>query len=126
MQVVIAVAVGGALGSLARYFLATWVARWLGSGFPFGTLAVNVLGSFVMGVLVELMALRWGVGPVVRAFMTVGFLGGFTTFSAFSLDVALLVGRGTPALAAGYVAASVVASIAGLFAGILLLRAVLA
>ena len=126
MKLVLAVAAGGALGSLARYLLSGQVGRLLGIGFPWGTLAVNILGSFVMGVLVELLAVRWSVSPELRAFLTVGILGGFTTFSAFSLEVVLLLERGQTVAAAAYVVASVALSVGALFLGLQLLRELLA
>ena len=126
MKLMLAVAAGGALGSLARYLLSGQVGRLLGIGFPWGTLVVNILGSFVMGVLVELLALRWSVSPELRAFLTVGILGGFTTFSAFSLEVALLLERGQTVAAATYVVASVALSVGALFLGLMLLRELLA
>ena len=88
------VALGGAIGSAARYGVNILVgtAAWRRE-FPWHTLIVNVLGCFIMGLLVELMALKLNVGNEVRAFLTTGILGGFTTFSAFSLDFALLVER---------------------------------
>ena len=73
---------------------------WLGSGFPWGIFIVNVLGGFVMGALVEAMALRWSLSPEWRTFLTVGILGGFTTFSSFALDTVLLMQRGDFGLAA--------------------------
>jgi CrcB protein len=126
VKLVLAIAAGGALGSAARYLFAGQVARLVGGGFPWGVMAVNVVGSLIMGLLVELMALKWSVSPEMRAFLTVGVLGGFTTFSSFSLDAALLVERGdwTPALA--YVLGSVALSICALFAGLWLMRQVLA
>lgn len=122
MNALIAVAAGGAAGSVLRYLVGLQAGRWLGSGFPWGTLAVNVAGCFVMGLLVELMALHWSPGPALRTFLTVGLLGGFTTFSAFSLDVALLAERGDLALTLLYAAASVLLSVGGLFAGLHLIR----
>lgn len=126
MNVVLAVAAGGALGSVARYFMAAQVNHWMGPGFPYGTLVVNALGGLVMGILIETMALRWSPTPELRAFLTVGILGGFTTFSAFSLDVVLLVERGEWLKALAYVASSVVLSVGALFAGMRALRAVMA
>ena len=126
MKLMLAVAAGGALGSLARYLLSGQVGRLLGIGFPWGTLAVNILGSFVMGVLVELLAVRWSVSPELRAFLTVGILGGFTTFSAFSLEVVVLLERGQTVAAAAYVVASVALSVGALFLGLQLLRELLA
>ncbi len=126
MKLVIAIALGGAVGAVGRHFVGAQMLRLLGSGFPWGTLTVNVLGSFVMGALVELMALRWSVGPELRAFMTVGILGAFTTFSTFSLDVAVLGERGDLALAGLYAVLSVALSVGGLFAGLWLFRTLLA
>lgn len=123
MKLLLAIAAGGAVGALGRHFVGVYALRWLGSGFPFGTLTVNIVGSFLMGVLITLMAVKWNVGNELRAFLTVGILGGFTTFSAFSLDFATLVERGETALAAGYVLASVTLALAGIFAGMHLMRA---
>jgi CrcB protein len=120
----LAVAAGGAAGSVARFMALMVIGRWLDGGFPFGTLVVNVIGSFVMGVLVELFALAWNPSMEMRAFLTIGVLGGFTTFSTFSLDVALLVQRGELASAALYTVVSVLFSVGGLFAGLYLIRGV--
>lgn len=122
---VLAVAAGGAAGSVARYLLMGRVAQWLGTGFPWGTLAVNVIGCAVYGVLIELFARVWLVGGETRALLFVGFLGGFTTFSAFSFDVFMLYERGALAAAIGYVLVSVVGSILALFAAVFVLRAAL-
>ncbi|MEX0582986.1 MAG: fluoride efflux transporter CrcB [Sneathiella sp.] len=126
MNMFLSVAIGGALGACARYGVAQVMLRQFGSGFPYGTLFVNILGSFLMGVLIEIIALRWSPSPELRVLLVTGFLGGFTTFSAFSLDVALLIEKGETLSAAGYILMSVVLSIAGLFAGLHLMRAVLA
>src|SRR3546814_306647 len=126
MNMLVAIAVGGAIGALGRHYVNVAMAGWLGHGFPWGTVTVNILGSFVMGVLVEAMALAWSVSPELRAVLTVGFLGAFTTFSTFSLDVATLYGRGHLGLAAFYVLISVTAAIAALFLGLKLARLVLA
>ena len=96
------VALGGAIGSAARYGVNVISGRLLGDAFPWHTLTVNVLGCFIMGLLVELMALKLNVGNEMRAFLTTGILGGFTTFSAFSLDFALLAERKSYALAGAY------------------------
>lgn len=122
----LAVAVGGALGSVTRHMLAGRIMAWLGSGFPWGIFIVNVLGGFVMGALVEAMALRWSLSPEWRAFLTVGVLGGFTTFSSFSLDTVLLMQRGDYALAAVYVIGSVALSVGALFGAMMLVRAAFA
>lgn len=122
MPMILWVAAGGALGSAARYLVNVAAGRLLGPEFPWGTLAVNVAGSFVMGLLIALMALKMQVSQEVRAFLTTGVLGGFTTFSAFSLDFALLVERRETGLAALYVIASVGLSLAAIFAGLRLGR----
>ena len=119
------VALGGAIGASARYGVGVQAVKWFGFGFPWGTLTVNIAGSFLMGVLIELMALKFSVSQDIRAFLTVGILGGFTTFSAFSLDFAVLVERKEMMLAGLYAAGSVGLSIAALFAGLWLMRTVL-
>ena len=126
MKMILAVAVGGALGSVARHLMAARITAWLGSGFPWGIFTINVLGGLIMGVLVELMALRWSLSGEWRAFLTVGILGGFTTFSSFSLDVVLLMERGDHTLAALYVIGSVALSVGALFGAMMLVRTVLA
>jgi len=122
MTVLIAVFVGGGLGSLARLFLAGGIGRITSISFPWGILVVNVLGGLAMGVIVELGALKLNYTPELRAALTTGFLGGFTTFSAFSLDTALLIERGDWLNAALYVTASVVLSIGALFAAMWAIR----
>ena len=122
MKLILAIATGGAIGAVGRHYVGVYALKWLGAAFPYGTLAVNVIGSFLMGVLVIAMTVKWNVGNELRAFLTVGLLGGFTTFSAFSLDFATLMERGETALAAGYAAASVVLALAGVFAGMHLMR----
>lgn len=124
-MMIAAVAVGGAAGSVARYLTMGAIGHWLGTSFPFGTLAVNVLGSLIMGVLVEASALAWSPSPELRALLTVGVLGGFTTFSTFSLDAAVLIERQQQGLAAVYAVVSVAASVAALFAGMAVVRSLL-
>ena len=109
------------LGGMARHAVNMAAAR-LGYAFPWGTLAVNVVGSFLMGVLVAWFALRTGVPQHVKLFLTTGVLGGFTTFSAFSLDAALMWERGALAELALYVSASVILAVVGLFAGMAAVR----
>jgi CrcB protein len=116
------VALGGAFGALARYLMVGRIEHWLGAGFPFGTLAVNVLGSFLMGVLIELMALVWSPSAEMRALLTVGVLGSFTSFSALSVETLMLVESGAPGQAALYAFASVLLSLAGIFGGMRLFR----
>ena len=118
------VAAGGALGSVARYLSMVLIGQTVGAGFPWGTLFVNIAGSAVMGVLAELGALVWQPSPDLRVFLTVGILGGFTTFSTFSLDVAVLVDRHSWAVAALYVALSVLLSVGALFAAMAAVRQV--
>jgi CrcB protein len=113
---------GGGVGAAARHGVNVLAGRWLGLAFPYGTLIVNVTGSLIMGALVAYFAFRGDASQHWRLFLTTGILGGYTTFSAFSLDAALLYERGEPWLAAFYVAASVGLSIGGLFAGLIFVR----
>jgi CrcB protein len=122
MRIPLAVAAGGAIGASARYRLVGGLDHWLGAGFPMGTLAVNALGSFMIGVLIEVTALVWSPAPELRALLVVGVLGSFTTVSAFSLDALVLFERGAGGLAGLYIAASVTLSLAGIYAGMRLLR----
>jgi CrcB protein len=122
MPVVLWVAIGGAIGSAARYGVNVWSGRMLGSEFPWHTFIVNVFGCFAMGVLVELMALKLNVGNDTRAFLTTGILGGFTTFSAYSLDFAVLVERKSYGAALAYGTGSVALSLIAVFAGLSLVR----
>lgn len=117
--------VGGGLGAASRHGVNVAAARVFGVGFPWGTVIVNIAGSLAMGLIVAWLAFRGGGGWTqhTRLFLTTGFLGGFTTFSAFSLDAALLWERGAHGLAAAYVAGSAGLSIAGLFLGLWLVRA---
>jgi len=111
------VALGGALGSGMRHLTNLAALRLFGPAFPWGTLTVNVVGGFLMGLFVELLARRFGGSAELRLFVATGILGGFTTFSAFTLDFAVLYERGALAQAFGYVVASVVVAIAALFLG---------
>ena len=123
MTPVISVALGGAIGATARYFTGQALVRFAGGGFPLGTLTVNVVGSFLMGIAFILLtqnAPRWS------PFLMTGVLGGFTTFSAFSLDAFQLYERGQSGMALGYILASVVLSIAALAAGVVIARSILA
>lgn len=123
----LAVAAGGALGSMGRYAMMSGLGAWFGpaTAFPYGTLAVNLLGSLVMGMLVEASALIWSPSPELRAFLAIGVLGGFTTFSTFSLDVVVLLKSGNHMAAFVYVATSFVLGVAALFAGMALMRQVI-
>ena len=115
------VALGGAIGASARYLTSVATMRFIGPGFPWGTLAVNVIGSFLMGVLVVALAHKDG-GTRFAPFLMTGLLGGFTTFSAFSLDALVIYERGEFALAAFYVAASVLLSIGAIVLAMYLTR----
>ena len=110
------------MGGALRHGVNVAALRLLGSGFPYGTLTVNITGSLMMGLLAGWFAHKFDPGQSWRLFLTTGILGGFTTFSAFSLDVALLHERGEPGMALLYVLASVVVSVAGLFLGLLSVR----
>ncbi|NEX92808.1 fluoride efflux transporter CrcB [Caulobacter sp. 17J65-9] len=117
------VAAGGAAGSLARYAMGVQAGRLLGPGWPYGTFAVNLVGGLLMGVLAGWLAHRGGADQERwRLLLGVGVLGGFTTFSAFSLETALMIERRELATAAGYISGSVVFSVAALFAGLLIAR----
>ena len=113
---------GAGIGGALRHGFNVAAARLLGYGFPFGTLIVNVAGSFLMGLLAGYFAFRPGIGQHMRLFLTTGLLGGFTTFSAFSLDAALLVERHQYGIAAGYMVGSVAASVSALFFGLAVFR----
>lgn len=113
---------GGGLGAAARHGVNLLVARMTSSSFPFGTLAINVLGSALMGAIIGYFALKGDSPQPWRLFLTTGILGGFTTFSTFSLEAVLLYERGEMAVATLYVAASVGLSVAGLITGLWLLR----
>ena len=115
---------GGALGAGLRYLVGSAAFRYFGPAFPWGTVIVNVAGSLAMGILIGLLARRSGTPNEIRIFLATGLLGGFTTFSAFSLDAISLWERGETTLAAGYVLGSVVLSLAALFAGLLLMRSI--
>ena len=122
MKMILVVAAGGAFGAVARYLTMIQVGHLFGTGFPYGTIAVNVIGSFIMGTLVEALALYIEMSQEMRAMLVVGVLGSFTTFSTFSLDTVLLVERGAWAGAAFYIAVSVALSIGAFVAGLYVLR----
>lgn len=125
MLQIILVAIGGAIGSVARYLTGLLTLRLFGPNFPWGTLAVNIIGSMAIGVFAELIARRFGASQDLRLFIITGILGGFTTFSAFSLDAAVLLERGALLSAVAYVAASMLVSLLAVFAGLALTRALL-
>ena len=113
---------GGGLGAMLRHLVNVTCARCIGIGFPYGTFIINISGSTVMGLIAGYLAFKGEASQPWRLFLMTGILGGYTTFSAFSLDAALLYERGELGLAAVYVLGSVVLSIAGLFAGLALVR----
>jgi CrcB protein len=125
-MILAAVGAGGAIGSMARYLIAGWVQSPAWTGFPYAIFIVNVSGGFVMGVLTEAMALKFNVSPEVRAFLTTGILGGYTTFSTFSLEAALLIQRHLYGQATIYIAGSALLSIIALFAGLWFVRLIYA
>ncbi|WP_439543155.1 fluoride efflux transporter CrcB [Hyphomicrobium sp.] len=126
MNAVIAIFVGAGLGGVLRHGLNAWITAALGAAFPYGILAINVIGSTVMGLVAAWFASSGDGDPSLRLFLATGVLGGFTTFSAFSLDTVALIERGEAGTAAIYVVASVGLSILGLCAGLWAMRAWLA
>lgn len=124
LTTLLSVAFGGALGASLRYLTNVGTTRAFGTGFPVGTLTVNIVGSFVMGVIVVVLARKGG--NIYAPFLMTGVLGGFTTFSAFSLDTLTLFERGETGLAGLYVGVSVALSLAAIAAGVLIARVVIA
>lgn len=117
---------GAGIGGALRHGVNVAALRLVGAGFPWGTLAINIAGSFAMGVIAEYFALKSGLPQHWRLFLTTGLLGGFTTFSAFSLEVALLYERGELLAAGLYMLGSAVLAVVGLFAGLYVIRALVA
>ncbi|KQW71324.1 camphor resistance protein CrcB [Phenylobacterium sp. Root77] len=127
MEKLLLVAAGGAAGAVARYAVGVQALRFWGPGWPFGTFIANVSGGLLMGMLAGYLAHRGGADQEkLRVFLGVGVLGGFTTFSAFSLETALMVERRTYGQAFAYASASVLLSISALFLGLLLARRIFA
>ena len=122
MSTVLAIAAGGALGAVARYLLTIQIGHLLGLGFPYGTLLVKIMGSMALGALLEGLALFWSVGNEFRAFLVVGVLGSFTTFSTFSLDVMVMFNRGDVMPASLYLLASVGLALAAFMGGMAAVR----
>jgi CrcB protein len=119
----LAVFVGGGLGSLARYLTGLVFLQRFGPGFPYGTLAINLAGCFLIGIVAELAQTRaFGIGSSARLFLVVGVLGGFTTFSTFAYDAVTLAGEALSIPAIVYVLASVAGGIIAAFAGIVVVR----
>lgn len=125
MKISVIVFIGAGLGGLLRHVMNTTITTLMGTGFPYGILAINILGSTAMGLLAGWLAFRGEAPAELKLFLATGFLGGFTTFSAFSMDTALLIERGETGLAAIYVAGSVLLSVMGLFVGLWAMRAAL-
>lgn len=122
LSALLVVALGGALGSVARYVASSQIGSVWGTAFPWGTLIVNVLGGLVIGGLTGLAAARLDLSAEGRLLLVTGFLGGFTTFSAFSLEVVLLIERHEWAAAGAYVIASVVGSVGAALVGLWIMR----
>ncbi len=125
MKLSLIVFIGAGLGGVMRHVMNIGITALAGSTFPYGILAINVVGSTLMGLVAGWFAIRGELLPELRVFLATGILGGFTTFSAFSLDTALLMERGEMLSAATYVVGSVVLSVLGLFLGLWAMRAVL-
>lgn len=123
IQFILAVATGGALGSVMRYLVGIGSGRAFGTDFPWGTLIINVTGSFLIGLFAALFATRWNLPQAVRIFLTVGICGGYTTFSTFSLDAWFLIERGQTWASGAYMIASVALSVAALVAAMQIIRA---
>ncbi len=123
LKAIVAVALGGGVGSALRYIVNFIVVARVGPGFPFGTLLINITGSLLIGVVAELAATSsWGMTPLLRLFLAVGVLGGYTTFSTFAFDTVTLVGDRTIGIATMYVLASVSLGVLAAFAGQVLVR----
>jgi len=121
-MLVIYIFIGGGIGSVLRYFFASQIGQIFGAQFPYGTFSVNVVGSFLMGLLMEFFSKTIPHDMELRAFLAVGILGGFTTFSAFSRDAVILFERGDFSLALMYVLSSVIFSILAVFGGFIVMR----
>ncbi|GGD89692.1 putative fluoride ion transporter CrcB [Aureimonas endophytica] len=119
---IVLVALGGAIGSVGRQLVNLGAARLFGPGLPLGTFTVNLVGAFAMGVFIELLARRLGGSAELRVFVATGIIGGFTTFSSFALDTAVLWERGEAATAFAYVAGTLILGFGALFAGLALAR----
>lgn len=124
IYMILVIAAGGALGAVSRYLFSAGVMSVMGSGFPYGIMLANLIGSFIMGILAASFAAFWDVSQLTKTFLTIGFLGSFTTFSTFSLDTVLLFERGAYMQAGAYVIGSVTLSIAALVIGMTLVRAI--
>ena len=123
MEQIAYIAVFGAVGCLVRYFLSGWVYALLGRGFPYGTLAVNIIGAFLIGLVMEFSIRSAFISPTLRTAIAIGFLGGLTTFSTFSFETFRLLEEGAFLIAFGNVMVSVVSCLACTWVGIMVARA---
>lgn len=117
MHAALAIALGGALGALCRHYMNIAIGQFANMTFPVGIMSINVLGSFLMGIMIAVFAHYWNPPQDIKLFLLTGFLGAFTTFSVFSLDVMTLWSRGAMGEALLYIAGSVVLSVLAIFAG---------
>lgn len=122
--VMIAVATGGAVGSLCRYLVSNKMSQMVVGSFPWGTFSVNVIGSFIMGIIVGLVSEKWQISNEMKSLITIGILGGFTTFSTFSLDIINLIENKLFGVAVGYFTASVLVSVLALALGLYLIKGI--
>jgi CrcB protein len=118
MKMILAVAAGGSLGAVGRFLVGKMMFKLMGPGFPWGTLTVNILGSFAIGIVVALLATRYNLAHHWQGFLVIGVLGGFTTFSAFSMEVGLMLERHEISQAALYAMGSMFFGVAALFMGL--------
>ncbi len=118
MKLLVLAALGGAFGASGRYLVGGIALRVFGLGFPYGTFVVNVVGAFLMGLFIHMLATKLNGSLEMRTFFATGVLGGFTTFSAFSLEVANMIERGQWSVAFGYSLASVIICVVGIFIGL--------
>tara|TARA_Y100000590_G_scaffold441418_1_gene568080 strand:- start:145 stop:525 length:381 start_codon:yes stop_codon:yes gene_type:complete len=125
MKIFFIIALGGAIGALTRQFVASQVIRIAGDSFPWQTLFINILGSFFMGIIFELIASKWNFQNELKVFITIGVLSSFTTFSSFSLDIIILLERGQIYPAIGYILTSVFFSVLCLFCGMYFVRLII-
>ena len=119
-----AVAVGAALGANLRYLISTWVAQRVGSGFPYGTLLINVTGCLVIGIVLTLAATKFTLSEPLRLLIVTGILGGYTTFSSFGYEAFALIGSGNIEEAVLYMTSSLILGLGAVFLGSLLVRVV--
>lgn len=122
MNMILAVAAGGAIGATGRFLMGRAMLGIMGPGFPWGTFSVNIIGSFFIGFLVEILAIRYDLSHAWQGFLVIGILGGFTTFSAFSLEVALMIEKNEISTALLYSIGSLVIGVLALFAGLYIAR----